>query len=109
MGDFFGQRKEAVRQVFTREPNTASRALAVPQILASLTGAALILLAPDPNFGPLILLFVCAIVGLSLMGSAEFVPGSAAIYRASLRVLGFVLLTPPMVAAVVVALGQIVG
>ena len=100
MSGFFARRKDAVRQLLLREPGPAGRAVAVMQVLISLAGVALVVLAPDPTFSPLFLAFIGAIVGLFLTGSAEFVPNSAAVYRTFLRVLGLVLLTPMMVVMV---------
>ena len=107
MGGFFARRKDAVRDLLMREPGAAGRAVAVSQVLISLAGVALIVLSPDPNFSPLILAFIGLIIGLFLTGSAEFVPSSAAVYRASLRVLGLILMTPMMLALLVVAVGRI--
>ena len=104
---FFARRKDAVRQLLMREPGPAGRVTAAAQILVSLAGVALIVLAPDFTPGPLMFAFVGAILSLFVTGSAEFVPNSAVAYRASLRVLGLVSLTPLMVMAFVLAFRSI--
>jgi hypothetical protein len=86
-----------------RATSFAGRVTAASQILISLAGIALIVTALDPIFGPPMLAFVRAIAGLVVTGSAEFVPDSAAVYRASLRVLGLVPLAPMMVTLLVMA------
>lgn len=92
-----------------KEPGPAGRVTAAMQILLSLAGMALIALAPNFTLSPLTLAFIGAILGLFVTGSAEFVPNSAAVYRASLRILGLVLLTPIMVTMFVLALRRIVA
>ena len=67
MSGFFARLKDAVRQLLLREPGPAGRAVAVSQVLISLAGVALVLLAPDPTFSLLFLAFIGVILGLFLV------------------------------------------
>ncbi len=107
MSGFFARRKDAVRRLFMREPGTAGRVVAVSQVLITLAGVAPVVLSPDPTFGLLLFAFIGAIIGLFLTGSAELVSSPAAVYRASLRVLGLILMIPMMLALLVVAVGRL--
>ena len=104
---FFARRKDAVRQLLMRDPGPAGRITGATQMLVSLAGVALIVLAPYFTLSPLMFAFVGAILGLFVTGTAEFVPNSAAVYRASLKALGLVLLTPIMVMMFVLAFRSI--